>query len=214
MHQFPQLPEPEPYGVKERLEELFAPLDRFPSWLVAAGSLLAAAAVVAALAFVAWPEPDVPKVEDAIPLATKGLSSATVHVHVSGAVVAPGLYRLPARSRVADAIDAARGIAPSADPADLNLAALVRDGDRIHIRAAGEVERIPSAGSAPSQLVDVNTADRSTLEDLPGIGPALASAIVEHRDRNGPFASLDDLLNVAGIGPSKLAALRDGAQAS
>ena len=145
-------------------------------------------------------------------------------VHVAGAVAAPGVVRLGADARVHAAIAAAGGPTGDADLDGLNLAATVADGQRIYVPVAGEVDpaTVPSGGSsaptvepgtgasgAASGPIDVNRASASELEVLPGVGPATAAAIVDDRERNGPFASVDDLDRVPGIGPSKLAAIRD-----
>jgi competence protein ComEA len=141
-------------------------------------------------------------------------------VHVAGAVVRPGLVRLPAGARVADAVDAAGGLRPDADLDRLNLAAPLTDGQRVWVPIVGQdapPEVDPSGGSGGGSgagggvpaIVDLNTASATELESLPGIGPATAQAILDQRHRVGRFRSVDDLLDVRGIGPSKLAALRD-----
>ena len=136
-----------------------------------------------------------------------------VVVHVAGAVVSPGVQRLPAGSRVIDAVDAAGGLRPDADAGRVNLAAELTDGSQVYVPAVGEA--VPSGttsagGGAPGDgLVDLNTADAAALETLPGVGPATAAAIIDHRERNGPFASVEGLLEVRGIGEAKLAQLRD-----
>lgn len=145
-----------------------------------------------------------------------------VVVHVAGAVRLPGVYRLAADDRVLAAIDAAGGPSMTAELDGLNLAAPLRDGARIYVPAEGEVDPaevpswMPSAsavdaglGDAATGPVDLNVASAEQLEVLPGIGPATASAIVDDRERHGPFASVDDLQRVPGIGPSKLAAVID-----
>lgn len=139
-------------------------------------------------------------------------------VHVAGAVVRPGVVMLDGGARVIDAIAAAGG--PRADGAidALNLAAPVLDGDRIEVPTIGE-ERVGEAlhrhsdgragDAAVPALVDLNTADAVLLQTLPGVGAATAAAIVEHRTRHGPFAVVDELEAVSGIGPAKLARLRE-----
>ncbi len=140
-------------------------------------------------------------------------------VHVAGAVRAPGVYELAPGSRVRDAIEAAGGPAPDAAEQELNLAAPLADGSRMYVPAVGEEVAGPlvvapagAGGEGPDQvggLVDVNRATVDELVTLPGVGPATATAIVEDRARNGPFAGVDDLDRVTGIGPAKLDALRD-----
>jgi competence protein ComEA len=146
---------------------------------------------------------------------------STVVVHVAGAVVRPGVLRLPTGSRVVDAIDAAGGAAAGADVERVNLAALLTDGSWIHVPRAGEAPPSPPAGAAtggpaPSGSgavddrapVDLNVATAEQLDSLPGVGPATAAAIIEHRAQRGPFTTVDALADVPGIGPAKLERLR------
>ncbi len=140
-----------------------------------------------------------------------------VVVHVAGAVRSPGVYELGPGDRVYDAVAAAGGASVGADLEGLNLAAPVGDGVRIYVPVAGEIDpaSVPSgfevagADPAPSGPVDLNRGTAAELETLPGVGPATAASIIDDRERNGPFASVDDLDRVPGIGPAKLAALRD-----
>jgi competence protein ComEA len=141
----------------------------------------------------------------------------TMVVHVVGEVVRPGLVELIAGARVADAIDGAGGATDAAQVHAVNLAAPVRDGQRIHVphRDEAVVSAQPvgdtSAGdtAVTGGPVNLNQADVDQLTRLPGVGPAIAAAIVAHRERRGPFASVDALLDVPGIGPAKLEGLRD-----
>jgi competence protein ComEA len=141
-------------------------------------------------------------------------SAADLVVHVAGAVVHPGVYRLPGGSRADAAVDAAGGPSADADLDALNLAAPVTDGERVYVPAAGEVV-VPAVGASPGAAttvpgpVDINRATAEELDALPGIGPATARAIVDHRESNGPFAAVDELEDVRGIGPAKLDAIRD-----
>ena len=127
-----------------------------------------------------------------------------VTVHVAGAVAAPGLVEVPASSRVADAVEAAGGLLSSADAGLLNLAAPVADGQQVVVPAVGE-----GGLSTEPGRVHLNTASAKDLETISGVGPVLAARIIEYRDANGPFMVVDDLLDVAGIGESKLALLRE-----
>lgn len=152
-----------------------------------------------------------------LPPAAVATEPAVVVVHVAGAVVQPGVYELAAGARVEDALAAAGGLAGDADEARLNLAAPIQDGSRVYIPRVGEEpppvldEGAPSAdGTGPAAgPVDLNTADEAALDGLPGIGPATATAIIEHRARIGRFSSVDQLLDVRGIGEAKLESLRD-----
>lgn len=138
-----------------------------------------------------------------------------VIVHVAGAVARPGLYRLAADSRLADAVDAAGGLLGDADPDAVNLAARLNDGERIYLPRRGEAVATPAGrsdqgggGGGGSALVDLNSATAEQLEELPGVGPSTASAILDYRKEHRRFRSIDELLEVRGIGPSKFAALR------
>lgn len=130
----------------------------------------------------------------------------TVTVHVTGAVTTPGLVTLPAGSRVGDAVAAAGGTAWDADPERLNLARLVEDGEHVHLPRQGEVPIAPNDGDVsaggvdPQGRIDINRASEQELQELPGIGPAKAAAIVAHREEHGPFGEPGDLRAVSGIG--------------
>jgi competence protein ComEA len=136
-------------------------------------------------------------------------------VHVAGAVAAPGVYELRPGDRVADAIAAAGGAIAEADPDALNLAAPLLDGDRVAVPERGAaptgdvVTHAGGDGQAAAGPVNLNAATVGELDELPGVGPATAAAIVAHRQANGPFVSVDDLESVRGIGPAKLEALRE-----
>lgn len=135
-------------------------------------------------------------------------------VHVSGAVVAPGVYRMPSGARITDAVAMAGGPLETAEPHRLNLAAPLGDGQRIHVPAAGEALPPDAAGAGSGDAandtgpVNVNTATKDQLEALPGVGPVLADAILSERQKRGGFRSVDDLLSVRGIGEQRLADLR------
>lgn len=132
-----------------------------------------------------------------------------VTVHVSGAVVVPGLVEVSLDARVADVVAAAGGALPGAQLSALNLAAPVADGQQLVV----PLESVGATGAATAEgKVRVNTAASADLERLPGVGPVLAERIRQHRDTYGPFGSIEDLLDVPGIGEGKLAALRDSVQ--
>lgn len=145
------------------------------------------------------------------------LAPARIAVHVVGAVQQPGVYHFNAGARGDDALRAAGGPSGDADLRRVNLAATLFDGQQFVIPRKGEqlATTVPPSGggfdsgaSNPPLLVDLNRATVAELDQLPGVGPSTARAIVDHRTRNGPFASVDDLLAVRGIGPAKLAELK------
>jgi competence protein ComEA len=141
---------------------------------------------------------------------------STVVVHVAGAVARPGVVTLPTKSRVVDAIEAAGGAQPDADLDRLNLATALTDGQRVAVPVRGQPAPPLEATAAPapdgtdaapsaSAPVNLNTATAQELEALPGIGPTLAQAIIEERDRAGGFRSVEDLRRVHGIGDARFA---------
>lgn len=139
-------------------------------------------------------------------------------VYVSGAVDAPGVYNLPPGSRVVDAIEAAGGLTQQANSEILNYAQVVTDGMRIDVPELLSPSQDESwdgsdgtsrSTELTSDLVNINTANQGELESLPEIGPYLASEIIAYREMNGPFKSLEELLNVKGIGTVILETIRD-----
>jgi competence protein ComEA len=136
-----------------------------------------------------------------------------VLVHVAGAVRRPGLYELAAGSRVADAVDAAGGPRRGADLDTLNLAEALVDGGKVEVLRAGEVGApavavTPAPGATTAAVVNLNEADQLALETIPGIGPVKAAAILEYRAQIGAFSSIEELLEVSGIGPATLESMR------
>lgn len=214
---------PPPRTWRERVEALADATGTSPVRILVGGALVAAS-VLGALWLLrppaAPPEASLPFASTTVALGpTSSTSTApeTLVVHVAGAVAAPGIHELPAGARVVDAIEAAGGLTPAADAARINLAAPVADGERVYVLAMGEaappvaVGGTSSSQGEPSAVgpVNLNTADAAALEALPGVGPATAAAILEHRDKVGGFTSVEQLLDVPGIGEAKLEALRD-----
>lgn len=131
-------------------------------------------------------------------------ASGEVVVHVAGAVSAPGVYTLPADSRVDDAVRAA-GATADADLSQLNLAQKLADGQKITVPAAGETpapvdNAAPSDSSQSGALININTATQEELETLPSIGEVRAQAILAYREEHGGFRTTDELMEVSGIG--------------
>ncbi len=161
-----------------------------------------------------------------------GDAAASAYVHVIGAVVEPGVVEVSAGSRVADVVEAAGGLSGDADLSRINLARVVVDAERIWVPVEGEdlppdvVDSAPSVASAPgppeaaatagetttsdatTAQIDLNTADSATLQTLPGVGPVTAESILTWRTEHGRFNTIDELLEVSGIGPRTLDKLR------
>ncbi len=141
-------------------------------------------------------------------------TAAEIEVYVAGAVANPGVYMLPAGSRVHDALSAAGGAAQDADFERINLSAFLQDGQRVYMPRVGETvpaddtTRGQTGLEAASNLVNINGADLETLMSLPGIGETKAAAILSYRSEHGPFTSLEELLNVPGIGQALLEEIR------
>jgi competence protein ComEA len=132
-------------------------------------------------------------------------------VSVVGLVARPGLVTLASGARVAEAVEAAGGLLPGTDPATVNLAAVVSDGEQISVGVPAVAAGSGAApgGAASGGRVNLNTAGAADLDALPGIGPVLAQRIVEHRTRHGPFRTVDQLDDVPGIGPAIAAELAE-----
>lgn len=161
-----------------------------------------------------------------IPVVGGALSGGTVSevsttvpfiaVHVAGNVLRPGVYDLPSDSRVVDAVRLAGGATGIADLNAINLANRLNDGQQVYVPAVGEKAPVISQGGsgtgdaiAPVEYpININSADIALLDELPGVGPATAQAIVTYRDQHGPFATVKGLEDVPGIGPAKVAALQ------
>ena len=133
------------------------------------------------------------------------VDDAELYVHVSGAVRHPGLYRLRDGARVVDAVAAAGGLAEGADEGGVNLARPVSDGEQLVVPRQGEQVDASASGDG---RINLNTATGAELETLPRIGPATAQRIIDWREANGRFTSVEDLLAVSGIGDKMLEALR------
>lgn len=134
-------------------------------------------------------------------------------MHVVGSVKEPGLVRLPAGSRVDDAVKAAGGARSAKALSSVNLARQLVDGEQIVVGSApGEPASVTGASGPGTGGISINSATAAELEDLPGVGPVLAERIVQWRTANGPFRSIDELGEVSGIGDSVLGQIRTQAR--
>jgi competence protein ComEA len=144
------------------------------------------------------------------PLEIESSAMQTLMVDVAGAVINPGVYSLPLNARVFEAIKAAGGLKKGADTSDINQARILRDGEQIYVypttTSAGGVSRPAVRKNGP---IMINRATVKDFESLDGIGPVLANRIVSYRKIHGPFAAVEDLLKVPGIGQSKFAQFKE-----
>ncbi len=144
-------------------------------------------------------------------------TTSPILVDVSGAVVNPGVYFLPPGSRVKDAVEAAGGLLDTADPARLNLALRLEDGEKVPVPALGDPSppvqaalEYPAGGDSSTEtLINVNLASLDELMALPGIGETRARQVIEYREAHGRFATIDEIQNITGIGPETFEKLKD-----
>ena len=145
-----------------------------------------------------------------------GAGRGEVYVHVAGAVRRPGLVRVPAGARVAEAVFRAGGPGRNAELTGVNLAAQVEDGQQVVVPPAGAATSATGQSGAPAGSTGVKpslgSATVDQLDEIDGIGPTLAERIVEYRTENGGFGSLDELQDVDGIGEKRLETLREALQ--
>ena len=206
-------PPPPPSGLPPRRSITLKHL-----WVVGALLLCAVGVAVTALARSAATEvPMAPPTVAVSPAAAAPSPSPlpVVRVHVAGEVLRPGVVTLTQGAIVLDAISAAGGLAPGADPAQLNLAASVSDGMQVIIGSTAEPRGDLNGAAAPAPgggagggALDLNTATAAELETLPGVGPVMAAAILAWREENGRFTAVEELQEVSGIGPKTFEKLK------
>lgn len=142
------------------------------------------------------------------------VKAATIYVHIVGEIVAPGIYELDSGARIVDVIFAAGGFSEKADQASVNLAREVTDGEQVVVFRVGQApsSTMGGAGSTSSSgesLISLNRGSQAELEQLPGVGPALAARMIDWRTANGGFKKKEDLLNISGIGDKLFAGIKN-----
>jgi len=170
--------------------------------------------VAAALAgFAVWRSRPVaepaPALAAAVGTSAAQVAAAELVVSVGGQVVRPGLVRLPAGARVADAVEAAGGAVPGTDLTGFNLARKLTDGEHVVVGPSAPSGQAGDPATGSGGRVDLNTATMAELDALPGVGPVTARRILDWRSAHGRFTSVDQLREVDGIGESRFAQLRD-----
>ncbi|WP_112135034.1 helix-hairpin-helix domain-containing protein [Glycomyces dulcitolivorans] len=196
----------------ERLQNRFG-LSHLNRWVLAIVGVLVAI-VGLSVTILSWPESQPAATAPVTVPEASEQAPAMIVVSVAGAVNKPGIVELETGARVADAIEAAGGLAEGADPGYLNLARVVADGDLVAVPdAAASGAPVPGAGGSSGGgsggLVNINVASAQELDALNGIGPVLAERIIEYRESNGSFQSVDELSEVSGIGSALLEQLRE-----
>jgi len=176
--------------------------------------LLAAAALVATVVFlingITTNSGEKVVVSTDVPVENLDVKPAEIFVHIVGEVASPGIYQLDSGSRIVDVVFAAGGFSKSADQASINLAREVTDGEQVVVFQVGAATQLP--GTSPSNvssLISLNRATQAELENLPGVGPALAGRMIDWRTANGGFKKKEDLLNISGIGDKLFAGIKD-----
>lgn len=157
---------------------------------------IAVAAALVVLAVVIWVDRMQP-----VTISITSPPDAPISVSVTGAVSSPGVVEVPAGARLQEVIEAAGGLTGDADTDRLNLAGRVGDGEQVDIPFIGAAEAEQADREASGNLINLNTATVSELDELPGIGEVLAGRIVDYRESNGPFTSVDQLSSIEGISP-------------
>ena len=153
---------------------------------------------------------------DAAATADSGPPKQEITVYVTGAVNKPGLVNVPEGARAAEAVNACGGLLPTADSEKINMAQSLKDGQQLKVpEKTGTNSKTDSGkadktkGTDSGEKVNINTADEKALDTLPGVGPAMAKRIIEYRESEGAFQSIEDIKKIRGIGEAKFAKMKD-----
>jgi len=180
--------------------------------------VMLAVLIVAGSFYSFWQKSSVHESVSSNEVMTKNISvseekNSEIFVYISGAVHKPGVFKALPNARVFDIVAMAGGLTPGADVAKINMAQGVKDGMHIHVleMAAAQINNTVANSSKlkTGNLVNINSADKSELDTLPGVGPALAERIIEYRQANGSFSDIDELKKVPGIGSSKFEKIKE-----
>ena len=153
---------------------------------------------------------------DAAATAESSSPKQEITVYVTGAVNKPGLVKVPEGARAAEAVNACGGLLPTADSEKINMAQSLKDGQQLKVLEktgtngktdSGKMDKTKAADSG--EKVNINTADEKALDTLPGVGPAMAKRIIEYRESEGAFQSIEDIKKIRGIGEAKFAKMKD-----
>lgn len=165
-------------------------------------TLVSIVAGILLLVWLLWPRVE-PEEISFVDSGTAELRQSEISIHVVGEVVSPGLYQLPIGSRVSDLVDMAGGVSENASLSSVNLARILVDGEQVIVKSSVEFQQ------ELDSKISINDADVNQLDEIPGVGPSIASKIIDHRERNGPFGSLQQLTEVSGIGPKMFENIKD-----
>jgi len=200
------------WGKSLRVANVERWIERYRGILFFGFFVLALAAIILFQARRPPPQPILLSTSTALPSPAATATPRPLRVYVSGAVAQPDVYTLPPDSIVKDAVLAAGGPTSDADLDRINLALSLANGQQVHVPRVGEESspvQSPTGQRGSGVRININTADAADLELLPGIGPALAQRIVDYRQTHGPFARVEDIMEVSGIGPGTFEKIRE-----
>jgi comEA protein len=178
----------------ERLRAVLLSVNRVTLVSIAAGIVL--------LVWILWPRVE-PEEVSFVESDNYDVQQSQISIHVVGEVINPGLYELPIGSRVSDLVDIAGGVSENASMSSVNLARILVDGEQVIVKSLVEFQQ------ELDSKISINDASVDQLDEIPGVGPSIASKIIDHRERNGPFRSLQQLTEVSGVGPKMFENIKD-----